>query len=109
MGESGVLLDRPGEGVALLTLNRPEAHNALTTGLQYVLDDHLAALEADPGVGCIVITGAGDVAFSAGYDIHELAAMSPDEVTLALLQREEWMWRFWVPIVGSAAQARWRR
>jgi enoyl-CoA hydratase/carnithine racemase len=89
-----VLLERPQPGVALLTLNRPEAHNALTTGLQSVLDDHLATLEADPSVGCIVITGAGDAAFSAGYDIHELAALSPDEVTLALLKREEWMWRF---------------
>jgi len=87
-----VLVGRPLPGVALVTLNRPAAHNALDTGLQRVLDAELTALEADSAVRCVVFTGVGDAAFSAGYDIHELARFSPDEVTLALLQREEWMW-----------------
>jgi len=89
-----VLLERPRDGVAVLTINRPEAHNALTIALQTVLDDHLATLKADPSVRCIVLTGAGEAAFSAGYDIHELAGLTDDEVTLALLQRERWMWHF---------------
>jgi enoyl-CoA hydratase/carnithine racemase len=78
----------------VLTLNRPGAHNALNLALQRRLDEELNALEADPAVRCLVFTGAGEAAFSAGYDIHELAGMSADEVTLALLQREEWMWRY---------------
>jgi 2-(1,2-epoxy-1,2-dihydrophenyl)acetyl-CoA isomerase len=94
MDPAPVLVDRPVPGVALVTLNRPAAHNALDTGLQRVLDRELTALEADADVRCVVFTGAGDAAFSAGYDIHELARLSPDEVTLALLRREEWMWHF---------------
>lgn len=59
--------------VALLTLNRPEKLNALN----YATNDRLLALldgiEADPAVRAVVITGAGDRAFSAGGDIHEFA------------------------------------
>jgi 2-(1,2-epoxy-1,2-dihydrophenyl)acetyl-CoA isomerase len=94
MEASPALVGRPVPGVALVTLNRPAAHNALDTGLQRVLDAELTALEADAGVRCVVFTGGGEAAFSAGYDIHELARLSPEEVTLALLRREEWMWHF---------------
>jgi enoyl-CoA hydratase/carnithine racemase len=63
-----LLLDEPAEAVARLTLNRPEARNALDHEL---LDGLAAAMpELDRGieVRCVVITGAGK-AFSAGYDI----------------------------------------
>ena len=57
--------------VAVITMNRPEVLNAMN----HKLDDelHHAVLEANAndGVGCIVITGAGERAFSAGGDIHE--------------------------------------
>ena len=58
-------------GVAVLTLNRPEQLNAMNSQLNAEL--HAAVLDAvaDPGVGCIVITGTGHRAFSAGGDIHE--------------------------------------
>lgn len=85
-------MELPARGVALVTLNRSEVHNALDMGMQRLLDEHLGALEGDPGIRCVVFTGAGDAAFSAGYDIHELAQFTPEEVTLALLQREQWMW-----------------
>jgi len=94
MDAAPLTVDRTAPGVALLTLNRPGARNALDTDLQRRLDRELRSLEADPAIRCLVFTGAGDAAFSAGYDIHELARLSPDEVTLALLQREEWMWRY---------------
>lgn len=68
-----VLLSRQG-AVALLTLNRPQKLNAL----DYATNDRLLALldviEADPGIRALVITGAGDRAFSAGGDIPEFAA-----------------------------------
>jgi enoyl-CoA hydratase/carnithine racemase len=89
-----LVVDHVAPGVALVTLDRPETHNALDTDLQRRLDRELDALEADPAVRCVVFTGRGAAAFSAGYDIHELARLSPDEVTLALLRREEWMWRY---------------
>ncbi|MFD9078756.1 enoyl-CoA hydratase [Streptomyces erythrochromogenes] len=65
-----ILVERKGR-VALLTLNRPQALNALN--LQ-VMDEVVAAAEAldrDPGVGCIVITGSAR-AFAAGADIKEM-------------------------------------
>lgn len=89
-----LVVDRADAGVVVLTLNRPECHNALDTNLQRLLDEELAELAADRDVRCLIVTGAGGSAFSAGYDIHELAGLSPDGVTLALLQREEWMWRY---------------
>lgn len=61
------------EGVALVTLDRPEALNALSFDL---LDDLVAALQsldADPSCRAVVITGSGTRAFAAGADIRELA------------------------------------
>jgi enoyl-CoA hydratase len=57
------------EGVATVTLNRPEARNALNTALVRELEAALAALEADPDARVIVLRGAGDRAFCAGADL----------------------------------------
>jgi enoyl-CoA hydratase len=59
------------DGVAILTLNRPDKLNAMNRLLSRELRDAVLAADADDEVGCIVITGAGDKAFSAGGDIHE--------------------------------------
>src|SRR5437660_7018453 len=59
------------EGVAILTMNRPEKLNAMSYQLSTELYDAVMRLSADDEVGCIVITGAGHRAFSAGGDIHE--------------------------------------
>ena len=68
-----VLLDVK-DGIALVTLNRPDKLNALN----YELIDRLMALldriEVDAGVRAVILTGAGDRAFSAGADIHEFSA-----------------------------------
>jgi enoyl-CoA hydratase/carnithine racemase len=58
-------------GVAILTLNRPEQLNAMNRQLSLELHDAVKQMDADPAIGCIVVTGAGDRAFSAGGDIHE--------------------------------------
>ncbi|WP_321448646.1 crotonase/enoyl-CoA hydratase family protein [uncultured Cohaesibacter sp.] len=59
------------ESIALLTLNRPEKLNALN----YATNDRLMVLldqiEADSTIGAVILTGAGERAFSAGGDIHE--------------------------------------
>lgn len=70
----------PIEGVALVTLDQPEAHNALSFALLAQLDDVLAVLDDDEACRAIVITGAGDRAFAAGADIRELAAESPASI-----------------------------
>jgi enoyl-CoA hydratase/carnithine racemase len=58
-------------GVGILTLNRPEVLNAMNNKLSLELYDGVKTLNADDEVGCIVITGTGERAFSAGGDIHE--------------------------------------
>lgn len=59
-------------GVALVTIDRPEALNALSFDLLDELGEALARLDADPDCRAIVITGAGTKAFAAGADIVEL-------------------------------------
>jgi enoyl-CoA hydratase len=63
--------------VALVTLDRPEALNALDFALIEQLVDALEALDADPACRSIVIAGAGTKAFAAGADIRELAVQTP--------------------------------
>ena len=74
MAEYGTILVERRGAVTLVTLNRPEALNALSSA---VLEDLIAAFvafEADDGQRCAVVTGAGDKAFAAGADIKEMAA-----------------------------------
>jgi len=59
------------EGVAILTMNRPEQLNAMNYQLSAELHEAVTRMADDGDVGCIVITGAGKRAFSAGGDIHE--------------------------------------
>ena len=69
-----VLLERRGR-VAVLTLNRPEALNALNYDLMVAMAEHVKTLDPDPEVGCIVITGS-DRAFAAGADIKQMQQLS---------------------------------
>jgi enoyl-CoA hydratase/carnithine racemase len=59
------------EGVAIVTMNRPQQLNAMNHQLSAELHEAVTRLSDDDEVGCIVITGAGTRAFSAGGDIHE--------------------------------------
>ena len=72
-----VLFERRGP-VALLTLNRPDALNALNRALLGELATRVQALAADDAVRAVVVTGAGR-AFAAGADIAEMGAMTPLE------------------------------
>jgi enoyl-CoA hydratase len=59
--------------VTLITLNRPQALNALNSSVLEELIDAFAKFEADASQGCAVLTGAGEKAFAAGADIKEMA------------------------------------
>jgi 2-(1,2-epoxy-1,2-dihydrophenyl)acetyl-CoA isomerase len=61
------------DGVLTLTLNRPEARNAMSRAMNQALQQQLAAAEFDPAVKCIVLTGAGK-GFCAGGDVKGMAA-----------------------------------
>jgi enoyl-CoA hydratase len=62
------------EGVATVTLNRPEAMNALSKALRARLFEVMTALDADESVRAVVLTGAGTRAFTAGLDLKELGS-----------------------------------
>lgn len=94
MSDDVLLLDRPAPGVAVLTLDRPGNLNAVTIAMQRRLDEALTELERDPDVRCIVLTGAGDRAFCAGYDVHEMGEWTADELVFSLLEREPMVWHW---------------
>ena len=67
-----VLVDRPSPEVAVVTLNRPAKHNALTFELVELLGQRLRELAEDADLRALVLTGAGEKAFTAGIDLAEI-------------------------------------
>ncbi|SDG04039.1 2-(1,2-epoxy-1,2-dihydrophenyl)acetyl-CoA isomerase [Blastococcus aurantiacus] len=110
------LLARIEDGVAVLTLNRPERRNALSDQMIGALATTLAQVEADDAVGAVVLTGAGG-AFCAGGDVKGFAERSPGapEASKERLQRANQratsgrLWRMPKPTIavlpGAAAGA----
>lgn len=90
MAENPLVLIERRENVSVVTLNRPEALNALSPALLSALCQALEGLQDDPQVRAIVITG-GNRVFAAGADIKALAAATPVEIlktdTLSYWQR----------------------
>ncbi len=68
-----ILVEQNG-AVTLVTLNRPQALNALNSTVLAELIHAFAAYDADPGQRCLVLTGSGEKAFAAGADIKEMEA-----------------------------------
>jgi enoyl-CoA hydratase/carnithine racemase len=87
--DAPILLRRDEHGVAWLTLNRPQARNALSIALMESLDAELIRIDSDAAVKVVVLAGAGP-AFCAGHDLRELRA-NPGrghyEATFALCSR----------------------
>lgn len=72
MTDKNLILQARHGAVAVVTMNRPQAMNALSRALRAELARTIHALDKDPEVRAIVLTGAGDRAFSAGLDLKEL-------------------------------------
>jgi enoyl-CoA hydratase/carnithine racemase len=92
------------DAVAVITLNRPDKLNALSFPLVRELDDALTQYEADDDVKAVILTGAGDRAFSAGADIHEMAGLSSEELTTRADVRGQATWHiatFAKPLIGA--------
>ncbi len=68
------------DGVATVTLNRPEVHNAMNAAMRRELTACFTALATDDAVRAVVVAGAGDRAFSAGADIREFVEPEPPTV-----------------------------
>ncbi|MBK4990476.1 MULTISPECIES: enoyl-CoA hydratase [Pseudomonas] len=73
-----ILLDIHGK-VGLITLNRPQALNALNAQIVSEINQALDQLERDPAIGCIVLTGSAK-AFAAGADIKEMAGLEYPQI-----------------------------
>ena len=76
---SELLVDTEGQ-VRVLTLNRPQVRNAVSSTLGAALHAAIVAADNDPQIRCLVITGSGDVAFSAGGDMKEMARTDGPEM-----------------------------
>lgn len=77
---STILVETRGR-VGWITLNRPEALNALNSALVEELADAAGAFDADEGIGCIVLTGS-ERAFAAGADIKQMSEMSSHDMSM---------------------------
>jgi len=98
------ILVEQADGVAVITLNRPHVLNALNMPLTLELDEAITQCEEDDDVKAIVITGAGEKAFSAGADIHEMADMPQEELDRRMVKRGEATWHLATcrkPLIGA--------
>lgn len=93
-----VLLSRA-DGIAWITLNRPQAMNAVNEDVRRQLPEAVAAAEADAGVRVLVVRGAGERAFCAGADIKEFVA-----VDSAARYRQERAHRHWISCFERVAK-----
>jgi 2-(1,2-epoxy-1,2-dihydrophenyl)acetyl-CoA isomerase len=90
--------------VAVITLNRPDKLNALSFALVRELDEALSGYESAEAVKAVVLTGAGERAFSAGADIHEMAGLSSEELAARSEFRNRATWRiasYAKPLIGA--------
>ena len=99
-----VLYDKSQVGVARITLNRPEALNAINLAMRDELWTFVQAAQLDPDVRVLIFAGAGSRAFSAGADISEFGtAPSLHEAREARRQRDLWALLEDLPIPTIAA------
>jgi enoyl-CoA hydratase/carnithine racemase len=98
------ILFEQADGVAIVTLHRPQVLNALSMPLTLELDAAISRCEEDDDVNAIIITGAGEKAFSAGADIHEMAELSQEEIQRRGQQRGQATWHMATcrkPVIGA--------
>lgn len=92
MADHDLLLRHDQDGVAWLTMNRPEARNALSVALMTEVEHALDGIEADRTICVVVIAGAGP-AFCAGHDLKEVRAASPADLQSLFAQCSRLMQR----------------
>jgi enoyl-CoA hydratase len=103
MAYENILVDTRGKA-GLITLNRPKALNALSPDLMRELSQALVAFDADPAIGCIVVTGS-EKAFAAGADIKAMKDWGYMDVYLSDYITAEWetVTRVRKPVIAAVA------
>lgn len=86
--ENSILVTNHEEGIVSITLNRPEAANALSLQMLHQFREALDEIRFNRGVRCVIITGAGEKAFCAGADLKERSGMEMTQVrkTVSLIR-----------------------
>lgn len=84
-----VLAERDGP-VCIVTINRPEANNAISLAVRDQMVRVMEAVEADDEIRVVIMTGEGEDAFSVGADVGQLATMTPPEA-IATAQKQRAM------------------
>jgi E-phenylitaconyl-CoA hydratase len=95
------------DGIATITLNRPEKHNSFNVAMAAELKTMWAGLQADPAVVCAIVTGAGERSFCTGMDVADVA--SGDAKGSGQVPREEAPWnsltaiqnKCWKPVITA--------
>ena len=103
MSNDSIAIDQQ-DRVAIITLNRPEVLNALNLSLVTELDEAITQMEQDDGVGAIILTGAGERAFSAGADIHENRELADEDREKVTALRAGFTWHLATssnPVIGA--------
>lgn len=83
-----IRFDRQPDGVLLVTLNRPEVMNAVNARMHWELTQIWGVVNADPQTKVVVVTGAGDRAFSAGGDLSHVEEMIGNADEVAVVMKE---------------------
>jgi E-phenylitaconyl-CoA hydratase len=92
------------DGIATITINRPERLNAMDGEHYRLLSEAWIAVRDDPEIRVAIVTGAGDKAFSAGADIKSHLTRPPDMAEMWLTQRDQLLNRgleVWKPIIAA--------
>lgn len=99
MSDELILVDKR-DGVAVVTLNRPDALNALSMGLRNAIADTFDAIEADPEVQVVILTGAGR-AFTVGLDLKELGGEKPADAAASSRNLSDAIGDMSKPVIGA--------
>jgi enoyl-CoA hydratase/carnithine racemase len=78
-GSDPIFLEKRDDRIAVLTLDRPEAMNAINRAMTRALREAIAEVEADDAIDVLLLTGAGERAFCAGVDLKERTLLSDAE------------------------------
>jgi enoyl-CoA hydratase len=100
MTEPVLLIEKDPSGYAVVTLNRPQAANALSRELRQAFAEAFVALEADPDVRVVILTGAGK-AFCAGLDLKEISQSAESFAGPVAADPAAAMAAFTGPIIGA--------
>jgi enoyl-CoA hydratase/carnithine racemase len=99
-----VLLQEEKDGVVVLTLNRPEAMNSLSSELSLALQKAVKEIGARRDIRAVIITGAGDRAFCAGADLKERRDLDADgkwQQRSRIWELNEAIWRMPQPVIAA--------